>query len=202
MRKWIIWFAAVAMLLAICGCGTDVEGVPGDTKSEPPTIKETEPPVIVLDNLEYWDVVQDEIVSMLKEHNLYLRATSHGYPCKQYHVEPGIVTDDGKAVASGLSQEEYEKVYESVMIELHVILDKYKLAKPKTAFHGCYSIVDIFFNNWFINENKVYDNVESLKVASYGLDLLEYYYNYEENDFIHRQGFWPDTWSKQPVYAP
>lgn len=202
MRKWIIWLAAISLLFVISGCSTEVKGTPVDTESVPPTIVETEPPVIILDNLEYWDVVQDEIVSMLMEHGLYLRSTSHGYPCKQYHVEPGIVTDDGKAVASGLSQEEYEKVFETVKIELHIILDKYKLAKPKTAFHGCYSIVDIFFNNWFIDENKVYDNVESRKVASYGLDLLEYYYNYEENTFIHRQGFWTDTWSKYPVYIP
>lgn len=177
------------------------EKVPFQTETASPTTEATEAPPIY-DSIEYWDIVQDEIVSMLKQHNLYVTATSHAYPCVQLYVEPGIVTDDGKAVASGLYQEEYEEVFESVKIELHIILDKYKLAKPKTAFHGCHSIVDIFFNNWFIDENKVYDNVDSRKVASYGLDLLEYYYNYEKNNFIHRQGFWTDTWSEHPVYKP
>ena len=101
-----------------------------------------------------------------------------------------------------VTQEEYEKVFESVKVDLHIILDKHKLAKPKTALHGCYSMVDIFFNNWFVDENKIYDNVDSRKVASYGLDLLEYYYDYEKNAYIIRDGFFPDVWSKYPVYMP
>jgi hypothetical protein len=190
------------MLLAICGCGTDVEGVPGDTKSEPPTIEETEPPVILLDNLEYWDVVQDEIVDMLHSHNLYMDNISHAYPCVQFYVQPGIVTEDGKIVASGLTQEEYKDVFEFVKSDLHMILDKYKIGKPKTILHGCNSIVEIFFDNWFINESKVYDRVYSRWIASYGLDLLEYYYEYEENSYVVREGFSTDVWAKYPVYKP
>lgn len=202
MRKWFVWLVVVVLLFTISGCGIETGEVPSETETVCPTTEATELPIQALDSIEYWEIVQDEILSMLKEHNLYLSATTHGYPCKQFHVEPGIATDDGKVVASGLSQEEYEKVFESVKVELHIILDKHKLAKPKTALHGCYSMVDIFFNNWFVDENKIYDNVDSRKVASYGLDLLEYYYDYEKNAYIIRDGFFPDVWSKYPVYMP
>ena len=43
---------------------------------------------------------------------------------------------------------------------------------------------------WVITEN------------SYGLDLLEYYYAYEENSNIVREGFSVDVWPKYPVYKP
>jgi hypothetical protein len=176
--------------------------MPIDTESVQPTIEETEPPVILLDILEYWDIVQDEIVDMLRSHNLYIDIISHAYPCVQFYVEPGIVTEDGKAVASGLTQEEYKEVFESVKSDLHMILDKYKIGKPKTIFHGCNSIVEIFFYNWFIDENKVYDRVDSHWMASYSLDLLEYYYEYEENSYVVREGFSTDVWAKYPVYKP
>ena len=55
--------------------------MPIDTESVQSTIEETEPPVILLDNLEYWDIVQDEIVDMLRSHNLYIDIISHAYPC-------------------------------------------------------------------------------------------------------------------------
>lgn len=202
MRQWVVWLTAIVLLFVISGCSSEVEGIPIDTESVQPSIEETEPPVILLDNLEYWDVVQDEIVDMLRSHNLYIDIISHAYPCVQFYVEPGIVAEDGKTVASGLTQEEYKEVFESVKSDLHMILDKYKIGKPKTIFHGCNSIVEIFFYNWFIDENKVYDRVDSHRMASYGLDLLEYYYEYEENSYVVREGFSTDVWAKYPVYKP
>lgn len=202
MRKWFVWFAIIALIFTICGCATEVDEVSSETETVSPTTEATEPPIPVLDSLDYWEIVEDEIVSMLKEHNLYLSAITHGYPCKQYHVAPGIITDDGKAVASGLSQEEYEQVFESVKIELHIILDKYKLAEPKTGFHSCYSILDIYFDNWVIDENKIYDNVYSRDVACYGLDILEYYYEYEDDFYIKKDAIFTDVWTKYPIYKP
>ena len=202
MRQWVIWLTAVALLFVVSGCSTEVEGIPIDTESVQPSIEETEPPVILLDNLEYWDVVQDEIVDMLRRHNLYIDIISHAYPCVQFYVEPGVVTENGEIVASGLTQEEYMEVFESVKTDLHMILDKYKIGKPKTIFHGCNSLLDIFFHNWVIDENKIYDNVYSRDVACYGLDLLEYYYEYEENSYIEKDGFFADVWSEYPVYKP
>lgn len=145
MRQWVVWLTAIVLLFVISGCSSEVEGIPIDTESVQPSIEETEPPVILLDNLEYWDVVQDEIVDMLRSHNLYIDIISHAYPCVQFYVEPGIVAEDGKTVASGLTQVEYKEVFESVKSDLHMILDKYKIGKPKTIFHGCNSIVEIFF---------------------------------------------------------
>jgi signal peptidase I len=202
MRQWVIWLTAVALLFAISGCSTEVEGMPIDTESVQPTIEETEPPVILLDNLEYWDIVQDEIVDMLRSHNLYIDIISHAYPCVQFYVEPGIVTEDGKIVASGLTQEEYKEVFESVKTDLHMILDKYKIGKPKTIFHGCNSLLDIFFHNWVIDESKIYDNVYSRDVACYGVDLLEYYYEHEDNSYIKKDAIFSDVWTRYPVYKP
>lgn len=202
MKKRFVWFIIVALLFTISGCGTEDEKVSTKTDTVSPTPEETEPPIPTLDSIEYWEIVEDEIVSMLKEHNLYLSATTHGYPCKQFHVEPGIITEGGTAVASGLSQEEYEQVLESIKTELYIILDKYKLAEPKTAFHSCYSIVDIYFNNWVIDENKIYDNVYSRDVACYGLDLLEFYYEHEEKSYIKMDTIFSDVWTKYPVYKP
>lgn len=59
-----------------------------------------------------------------------------------------------------------------------------------------------FFYNWFIDENKVYDRVDSHWMASYGLDLLEYYYEYEEKSYVVREGFSTEVWAKYPVYKP
>ena len=151
MRNWFAWFTVVVFLFTLSGCGKEDREVPTKPETTFPTVAETEPPVIELDNLEYWDIVQDEIVDMLRSHNLYIEIISHAYPCVQFYVEPGVVTEDGEIVASGLTQEEYKEVFESVKIDLHMILDKYKIGKPKTSFHGCNSIVEVFFNNWFIN---------------------------------------------------
>ena len=202
MRKWFIWLIVVALLFAISGCGTEVDEVLSEIETVCPTTEVTEPPPPIYDSIEYWEIVEDEISSMLNQHNLYVSATTHGYPCVGFYVEPGIVTGDGKLAASGLSQEEYAEVFEDVKEELYIILDKYKLAEPKSAFHGCHSTVEFFFNNWFIDEKKIYDNVYSRSVASYGVDLLEYYYEYEEKDYVIRESFYPDIWSKYPVYTP
>lgn len=201
MRKGSILAVVAVFLFTISGCNLATDNNPSiNAEITYLTTEETEPPIPTFDSIEYWEIVQDEIVSMLNQHNLYTSAITHVYPCVQFYVEPGIVIDDGKIVASGLSQEEYEEVFESVKVELHIILDKYKLAKPKSAFHGCHSIVDIFFDNWVIDENKVYDNVYSRDVACYGLDLLEYYYEYEENSYIQKDAFFDDVWAKYPVF--
>lgn len=204
MKKWRVLCLVAVLLFVISGCSApmDEPGSSNNTDNFYPTEEEVEETIPLLDSIEYWEIVRQEIVAMLNSHNLYVSTITHGYPCVQFLVEPGIVTDDGQIVVSGLSQAEYEELFECVKKDLHIILDKYQLAKPKTAFHGCHSIVDIFFNNWVIDENKINDNVYSRRVASYGVDLLEYYYNYEENSYIQREGFYPDVWSKYPVYAP
>lgn len=202
MRKWFVWLVVVVLLFTISGCGIETGEVPSETETVCPTTEATEPPIQALDSIEYWEIVEDEIVSMLNQHNLYVSSTTHAYPCVGFYVEPGIVTDDGKVVASGLSQEEYAEEFESVKKELYIILDKYKLAEPKSVFHGCHSTVEFFFHNWFIDKNKIKNNVCSRSVASYGVDLLEYYYDYEEKAYVNREGFFPDAWSKYPVYVP
>lgn len=194
MKKWYILLMATIYIVLTSGCST--------TTNRDIVVKETQPTIPVYDNIEYWDIVQEEIVEMLRSHDLYIDIISHAYPCVQFYVEPGVVTEDGETVASGLTQEEYKEVFEAVKIDLHMILDKYKIGKPKTIFHGCNSIVEIFFNNWFIDENKVYDRVDSRWIASYGLDLLDYYYEYKENSYVVREGFSVDVWSKYPVYIP
>ena len=206
MKNIWIWFFISVFLLGINGCVTASDEADNINKDETVITEEgtknTEPTIPLLENSEYWEVVEDEIIEMLNSHNLYLSHISSAYPCVQFHVEPGKKTDDGKAVASGLTQEEYEEVYQCVKAELHVILDKYKLVEPKSAFHACDSIVGIYFNNWFVDEQKVADRVDSLWVAGYELDLLEYYYDYEENYFMRRDSFFEEMWSKYGVYTP
>ena len=202
MKKWFVWFAIVVFIFTLSGCSKETEEVSTAPETTSPTIVETEPPVVTLDNLAYWDIVQNEIVDMLQSHNLYIDIITHKYPYVQFYVEPGVVTEDGKIVASGLTQDEYKEVFESVKTDLHLILDKHKIGKPETIFHGCNSLLDRYFQNWVIDENKLYDNVYSWDVACYGLDLLEYYYEYEENSYIEKDGFFVDVWSKYSVYKP
>lgn len=202
MRKWFIWLIVIALLFAICGCDKEVDEVLAETETVCPTAEATEPTIPVYDSIEYWEIVHDEMVSMLNEYNLYVAAINSSYPCVLYEVEPGIQTADGQIVASGLTQEEYEGLYHHIKEELHIILDKYELAKPKSAFHGCDSIVGIFFHNWFIDESMVYNNVKSHDVAVYELDLLKYYHEYEEGTYICAEGFFSDLWSEHPVYTP
>lgn len=202
MQKWFALFLAVTLVFTISGCNTEDGEVSAKAEATAPTTEQTEPPPPTYDSIEYWDIVEVEIVSMLNQHNLYVSSITHGYPCVGFYVDPGIVTDEGKPVASGLSQEEYAEVLEAVKAELYMILDKYRLAEPKSAFHGCHSTVEFFFNNWFIDEKKIQNNVYSRGVASYGVNLLEYYYNCEEKSYVNREGLFSDVWSKYPVYTP
>ena len=162
----------------------------------------SEPALVTMDSIEYWEQVRSEIITMLNEYDLYVSYIDSAYPCVQFHVEPGRAWSDGTIVAYGLSQAEYSELRKCVIEELHVILDKYCLAKPKTIFHACDSIVGIYFNNWFIDKNKVVDNVLSLQMATYELDLLEYYYEYDEGYFLHKDAFSETIWEKYTVYKP
>ena len=172
------------------------------TPSEPPV--ETKPitPIPVLGNIEYWDIVKPEIISMLNEHNLYVAYIDNGYPYVNITVEYGIKNEDGKAIATGISQSEYNDLVEQVKQELHVILDKYQIEKPKTWFHACNSHLGIFFKNWFYDENRTPRKVISVEVAYYQIDLLEYYYEREEDSFILMNGKSETVWSKYPIYTP
>lgn len=204
MNKWYIMFPLLVLLLALNGCtslSNDNDTSATKVTQSATNTNEIEPPILTYDSIEYWEIVQDEIVSMLNQHNLYISAITSGYPSIQFYVEPGVELD-GKIVASGLSQETYKELFESIKIELHIILDKYKLAKPKSIFHGCHSNLDIFFSNWVVDENKIYDNVYSRDVACYGLDLLEYYHEYDEGAYIQRNAFHAEIWSKYPVFIP
>ena len=202
MKKWYIFFIVAVLLFTISGCNAATEEPSGKAEITNLTVEETEATVPTLESIEYWEIVQEEIISMLNRNNLYVSAINSSYPAVIYEVEPGKPTDDGKIVAVGLSQTEYAELYQNIKEELHIILDKYELAKPKSAFHACDSIVGISFNNWFIDENKVSDRVDSLWVANYQIDLLEYYHNYEENTYILMEGFSENVWSKHPVYTP
>lgn len=117
MRKWFIWLIVVALLFAICGCDKEVDEVLAETETVCPTAEATEPTTPVYDSIEYWEIVHDEMVSMLNEHNLYVAAINSNYPCVLYEVEPGIQTADGQIVASGLTQEEYEGLYHHIKEE-------------------------------------------------------------------------------------
>ena len=201
MRKWLVWLTAVVLLFAISGCGTEAGEVTSETETVCLTTEATKPPIQALDSIDYWEIVADEIVSMLNEHNLYVAAINSSYPCVLYEVEPGIKTDDGQIVAFGLNQEEYEELYNCIKEELHIILDKYELAKPKSVFHACDSIVGIFFHNWFVDMPMI-PGVTSWQVASYEIDLLKYYHEYENNSYIYKEGFYTEAWSKYQVYVP
>ena len=201
MRNSYALFVIIVLLFAISGCGVEVGEANSESETEKMTTQSPEPPSPIYDSIEYWEIIHDEIVAMLNKHNLYVSAINSGYPCVLYEVEPGIRTENGQIIASGLSQEEYEELYQQIKEELHCILDKYVLAKPKTAFHACDSVVGIFFRNWFI-DMPMLPGVSSWQVASYELDLLEYYYEYEENSYINDEGFYTEAWSKYVVYVP
>ena len=194
-------FIIIVLLFAISGCVVGIGGTYFESKTEPPDTQSTEPSSPIYDSIEYWDIIHDEIISMLNEHNLYVSDINSSYPAVLYNVEPGIKAEDGKIIASGLSQQEYEELYQHIKEELHTILDKYVLAKPKTAFHACDSIVGIYFKNWFI-DMPMLPGVNSRQVASYELDLLEYYHEYEDDSYIYKDGFHAEAWSKYVVYVP
>ncbi len=186
MKKCCALFVIIVLLFAVSSCNTENEAAYSKTE---------------YDSIEYWEIINDEIISMLNEHDLYVSAINSSYPAVLYEVKPGIKGEDGKIIPSGLSQEEYEELYQHIKEELHAILDKYVLAKPKTAFHACDSIVGIYFNNWFI-DMPMLPGVNSWQVASYELNLLEYYHEYEDNSYINKDGFHAEVWSKYVVYEP
>lgn len=203
-KQWYILCLATVLLLLICGCSTTTAAAESSTNTEKshPIDDEAEAAVPLLDSINYWENVHDEIVSMLHCHGVYISAINSSYPCVLYYVEPGIETDSGKIMAVGLTQAEYEELYQCIKEELHIILDKYKLAKPKTVFHACDSDVGVFFYNWFLDKNKVYDRVISREVGSYQIDLLKYYHEDRDGDYTCWGGFSAQKWSEYEVYIP
>lgn len=199
MRNCFALFITIVLLFTISGCDVELENY--ETETENLSTQSTEPLRPIYESIEYWDIVHDEIVTMLNDHNLYVSSINSSYPCILYFVEPGIQTENGQIVASGLSQKEYEELYLHIKEELHIILDKYVLAKPKTSFHACDSTVGIFFSNWFV-DMPMLPGVNSWQIASYELDLLKYYHNYSENSYINKEGFFTEAWSKYDVYVP
>ena len=196
MKKCFALFIVIVLLIATSACEAH-----SDIETSDSTIQPTESSSPIYESIEYWEIVHDEIISMLNEHNLYVSDINSGYPCVLYEVEPGIQAEDGQIRASGLFQEEYEELYQHIKEELHRILDKYVLAKPKTIFHACDSVVGIYFKNWFV-DMPMFPGVNSWQVASYEVDLLEYYHEYEENSYINKEGFFAEAWSKYEVYVP
>lgn len=201
MKKSLVLFIVIVLLFTLSGCSTKDEGAYSETETANPTTQSPEPQIPIYDSIEYWEIVNDEIVSMLNEHNLYVSSINSSYPCVLYEVEPAIQAEDEQIKASGLSQDEYEELYQHIKNELHIILDKYVLDKPKTAFHACDSVVGIYFNNWF-KDMPMFPGVNSWQVASYELDLLEYYHEHEGNSYINKDGFFTEAWEKYTVYVP
>lgn len=200
MKNSFALFVVIILLFTTSGCSVEVEETYAETETLNSTTQSTELPRPIYDSIEYWEIVHEEIVSMLNEHNLYVSAINSSYPCVLYEVEPGIQVEDGTIIA-GLSQEEYKELFQHIKAELHSILDKYVLDKPKSVFHACDSIVGIYFHNWFI-DMPMFPGVNSWEVASYQLDLLEYYYECEENAYINSEGFFTEAWTKYTVYVP
>lgn len=202
-QRFILCLATVLLLL-ICGCTTTTGEAEQSTSAEQPHQADStaETTVPLLDSIDYWEIVHDEIISMLHRHNLYVASINSSYPCVLYDVEPGSETDDGEVVAIGLSQAEYEELYQCIKKDLRAILDKYELSKPKTIFHACDSRVGISFYNWFLDKNKVYDRVTSWQVASYQIDLLNYYHDNKEGEYTCWGGFSDQRWSEYEVYVP
>ena len=210
MKKLYLWICLVALLAFAAGCSavdyqqeSDQHTQPSTFSNEETTSTESPPQTpLTLGNIEYWDAVKPEIVDMLNAHNLYIDYIDSGYPCVNFHVEHGVKNAEGIIVASGLSPDEYRELVESVKKELHAILDKYRIEPPKTIFHACNSTVGIFFNNWFYDEQQVVLKLLSSDVASYQIDLLEYYYENEDHQYILRDGFFESVWEKHPIYVP
>lgn len=222
MKKWHIWAGVLALLFVIGSCNAETNN------SGPATNLETTQPsgtialtpngtnhtenkfeedssnhtIPTLDNADYWKVVRAEIIEMLHQHNLYVSHIDTRYPYINISVEPGMLTGDGKIVAKGLTEAEYIELYQCIKEELYKILDKYKLAKPKTIFHGCHSIVGIFCYNWFYDDQVTPKKVISQEVARYQIDLLEYYYDREGDSYIRMEGMSEALWTKYPIYVP
>ena len=188
MKKSCVLFLIGALLFSFSACTSVNEN--------------SQSTVPLLESSEYWEAVSGEIIAMLNSHGLYVHHIDTRYPYVNIFVEPGQRNDDGKLVAVGLSQTQYEELYECVTAELHIVLDKYKLAKPRSIFHGCYSISGIFFYNWFFDEHNVQGPVISSEVASYQLDLLKYYYDHEEDSYMKMEGIYENKWSGYEVYTP
>ena len=197
LRKCLLGLCIISLIAPTSGCES---GINKEASILDSTISHST--VLELDNIEYWDEVGVEIVTMLNEHGLYVSAINSSYPCVFYYVEPGKQSNDGQIVAAGLSKEEYEKLRQRIVEELHSILDNYRLAKPKTVFHACDSIVGIVFNNWFVDNSRITDSVISLEVANYEIDLLKYYYEHEEGSYVYVDGMSENIWLKYNVYEP
>lgn len=180
----------------------------GDTLDVTETAEAEEENSGALKDREYWDAVMPELKSIFREHGLFVFRMD-GDPYCNYHLEYGLLTEDGKYIPCGLEQSEYEEKIASVKEEVYDVLDKYVLYIPDSIFKQPNPhILGLHFYSRFV-ETSEYTNYRKVireNVADYQIELLYYYAeeNGKENKYDHviRDEFWAHPWEYNLVYTP
>ena len=156
-----------------------------------------------LDEEEYWELVQEDIRSLLSEHNLFVFRIGTEMPYINYYVEFGKPSTDGRYTPAGLTKEECAALKECIQKELVAIISKYQLdggngfwSKPSHAVLG------LFIYNRFINTNYTPAEIEQYCVSGYQVDLLDFYNKHDENSFVRMDYFDSSPWDKFEIYTP
>lgn len=153
----------------------------------------------ILEESEYWDNLHSKLRELLRKHNLFITRIDSRIPYYNYHIEVGVYAGDNKYRPTGITEEKYVELFETVKQELYGILDEYAIEHSGGLF-GAPSryIVGLIFYNRF--NSSLYGYAAELGVASYQVDVVNYYYNREHDRAIVMDEFSNFHWQGNEVY--
>ena len=156
-----------------------------------------------LDEEEYWELVQDDIRNLFRDHNLFVFRTGTEMPYINYYVEFGKPTNDGRYTPVGLTNEECAILKECIQKELVAIISKYQLDEGDSIWNKpSHTILGLFIHNRFINKTYTPAEIEQYCVSGYQVDLLDFYNKHDENSFVKMDYFDSSPWDKFEIYTP
>ena len=156
-----------------------------------------------LNEEDYWELVQEDIQNLFKEHNLFVFRIGTEIPYINYYVEYGKPSADGRYTPVGLTKEECVALKEFIQKELIEIISKYHLDEGKNFWSKpSRTVFGFFIYNRFTNTNFVPAEIDRICVSGYQVDLLDFYNKHEESNFVKMDYFESSPWDKYEIYIP
>ncbi len=166
-----------------------------------PIIAQTEDVDNSLSEKEYWSCVDEEILGIFKNNDLYVIRVDTRAPYMNYHVEFGVLNSDGTYSPIGISKDECVSKVQAVKDEIMQVLSSYQLEERKSIWSGpLHEIIGLHIYSRFVNTSFTPNTIDRYKVADYQIDLLEFYYGKGDISFIRMDNMDLSPWDKFEIY--
>lgn len=152
---------------------------------------------------EFWELIQEEIDDLLVKYNLFAFRIGTEMPYINYYVEFGYPSYDGKYTPVGLTNDECATLKENLQKDLVAIISQYKLDEGSGIWNKpSHTMIGLFIYNRFTNTTFTPAKIDRHCVSGYQIDLLEYYYENNDNNFVKMDYFDSSPWEKFEIYTP